>query len=182
MSFIGPLSNVHGLLVTEDRLTQRAWLSIYWSLLAVLLITAALNMLHLRGGFLTNHAADVVVPAWMYVGARGLHSTSGLRTRVQRTLGQSPEIAALGLFFASALTEVSQYYWPHGLFRGRFDPLDILSYAVGLVVCYAFDKRSVFRASELRNAEMSGSRRASSVGSVESRQETDAGGSVERTW
>jgi hypothetical protein len=54
-------------------------------LFVAFLMTAALNMLRLRGGFVTNHMADLVVPAWLYV-------------------------AAGSLFVASALTEVSQFY------------------------------------------------------------------------
>ena len=37
----------------------------------------------------------------------------------ERTLGRTPEIADLSLFAASALTEVSQFYWPRGVFSGR---------------------------------------------------------------
>lgn len=126
----------------EHALNQRGWLVVYWVLFVAFLVTAALNMLHVRGGFLTNHTADVVVPAWLYVAFRGLHSRHGRRTLMQRTFGRTPEVAALSLFVASALTEVSQYYWPHGVFRGRFDVLDLLAYAVGLAACYVADTRS----------------------------------------
>ncbi|MEO5815622.1 MAG: hypothetical protein ABIT20_10120 [Gemmatimonadaceae bacterium] len=119
---------------------RRAWLVAYYALLVAFIGTAALNMLRVRGGFLTNHTADLVVPAWLYVAARGLYSSHGRTTLVQRTIGATPEIAAVTLFVASALTEVSQYFWPTGIFRGRFDPLDILAYACGLVACYAADK------------------------------------------
>jgi hypothetical protein len=125
---------------------QRGWLVAYWTLFVAFLGTAALNMLHLRGGFLTNHAADLVVPAWLYVASRGLHSRNGRQTLMQRTLGQTPERAALVLFLASTLTEVSQFYWPRGLFAGRFDALDVLAYAVGLAICYVLDRRSLSRA------------------------------------
>jgi hypothetical protein len=125
---------------------QRGWLVAYWTLFVAFLGTAALNMLHLRGGFLTNHAADLVVPAWLYVASRGLHSRNGRQTLMQRTLGQTPERAALVLFLASTLTEVSQFYWPRGLFPGRFDALDVLAYAVGLAICYVLDRRSLSRA------------------------------------
>ena len=118
----------------------RAWAVAYYALLVAFIGTAALNMMHVRAGFLTNHAADVVVPAWMYVMCRGLHTSRGRTTSVQRTIGSTPEIAAMTLFLASALTEVSQHFWPHGVFSGRFDPLDILSYALGLAACYAADK------------------------------------------
>ena len=120
----------------------RGWLVVYWVLFVAFLVAAALNMLHVRGGFLTNHTADLVVPAWLYVTSRGLYSEHGRRTLIQRTLGRTPELTALSLFVASALTEVSQLYWPRGVFSGRFDVLDLLAYAVGLAACYFADKRS----------------------------------------
>ncbi len=115
----------------------------HWALFSVFLGTAALNMLHVRGGFFTNHAADLVVPAWMYVTFRGLYSVGGRRTLLQRTIGRTPEIAAVSLFVASTLTEISQLYWPRGIFSGRFDPLDILAYGLGLAACYLADKYSL---------------------------------------
>lgn len=124
-------------------MNQRHWMVVYWTLFVAFLGTAMLNMLHVRGGFLTNHTADLVVPAWLYVAARGLHSVHGRRTLVQRTLGRTSQRAAIGLFVASSMTEISQFYWPRGLFSGRFDPLDILAYAVGLAACYVADKLSI---------------------------------------
>ncbi len=123
-------------------MSRRAWVLTYWALLVALLGTAALNMLGMRAGFLTNHAADVVVPAWLYVVFRGLHTSSGRTTRIQRALGTSPELAASSLFVASAITEFSQRVWPRGLFAGRFDWWDLAAFAGGLVVCFALDKRS----------------------------------------
>ena len=134
-------------------MNQRGWLVLYWTLSVAFLVTAALNMLRLRGGFLTNHAADLVVPAWMYVASRGLHSTRGRQTFIQCTLGRTPERAAQVLFLASTLTEVSQYYAPRGLFPGRFDALDILSYAVGLAVCYVLDRRGLVRAGHVASVD-----------------------------
>jgi hypothetical protein len=109
-------------------------------LLGLFILAAALNMLDVHAGFLTSHLADLVVPAWMYVVSRGLHAPGGRAPRIQRTLGRSPEVAALSLFVASALTEISQLYWPHGVFRGRFDPLDIVAYGAGLAMCYTADR------------------------------------------
>lgn len=119
---------------------SRSWRAVFYILLAVFIATAALNMLHVHGGFLTNHAADVVVPGWLYVVARGLNSPRGRRTLVQRTVGRTPEIAGASLFVASTLTEVSQHFWPHGVFPGRFDPLDVIAYGCGLAACYAAEK------------------------------------------
>jgi len=119
---------------------KRSWWRAYYLLFAMFLTTAALNMLRVRGGFFTNHAADLVVPAWLYIGSRGLHSLRGRTTFIQRMIGRTPELAAICLFVGSALTEISQIFWPHGVFSGRFDPFDIVAYACGLGVCYAADK------------------------------------------
>ena len=120
--------------------TRRWWLLVYWILFVAFLGIAALNMLRVRGGFFTNHAADLVVPAWLYIAFRGLVSVHGRTTLIQRTLGRTPETAALSLFVASTLTEVSQRFWPHGILSGRFDPLDLLAYAIGLGACYGAEK------------------------------------------
>ena len=105
-----------------------------------MLATGLLNVLRVRGNFFTSHAADVVVPAWLYIATRGLHSARGRQTLIQRTIGRTPEIAALTLFVASTITEISQRFWPHGLFPGRFDPLDIVAYAGGLAACYVAER------------------------------------------
>lgn len=123
-------------------MSRRAWLVTYWALFVAFLATAALNMLGLRAGFLTNHAADVVVPAWLYIVFRGLHSSGGRTTRIQHALGSSPELAASSLLVASAVTEFSQRVWPRGLFSGRFDWWDLAAFSIGLAVCFALDKRS----------------------------------------
>lgn len=120
----------------------RRWRIAYVVLTILFLLTVVLNLRHIHAGFLTNHLADLVVPAWLYVVARAPYDANQKRTFLQWSLGRSPEFAAASLFIASALSEVSQYYWPSGLFRGRFDPLDILAYAVGLIAVYVADKRS----------------------------------------
>ncbi|MFN0099637.1 MAG: hypothetical protein ACKVS7_13250 [Gemmatimonadaceae bacterium] len=131
-------------------MNQRAWLAVFWALWVAFLVTAALNMLHVRGGFLTNHTADLVAPAWLYVVFRGFYSVHGRRTRLQRMFGRTPEITALSLFVASTLTEVSQLYWPRGIFAGRFDVWDILAYAVGLAACFLADKRGLSESERLQ--------------------------------
>ncbi len=119
---------------------RNAWRIVYWTLWAAFILTAALNMLHIRAGFLTNHAADLVVPALLYVMFRGLAEHDRRPTFLRRWLGATPERAGGALFLASAVTELSQRFWPGGLFPGRFDPLDIAAFALGLVLCYAGDK------------------------------------------
>jgi hypothetical protein len=119
--------------------TDTRWRSAYWILSALFVLTAALNLLRVRAGFFTNHAADLVVPAWMYVVIR---RRAGHRNRFASIVGRTPETAALALFVASAATELSQKWWPRGVFPGRYDPLDIAAYAVGLALCYFADRWS----------------------------------------
>lgn len=126
---------------TAGRIAPRwFWRIVYWTLFGAFLLAAGLNLLHKRAGFLTNHLADVVVPGWLYLNARGLNPDGRGSTLLAATIGRSPELAALALFVASTLTEISQIYWPHGIFSGRFDPYDILSYGVGVATCYAAER------------------------------------------
>jgi hypothetical protein len=115
------------------------WHRVYYLLSAVFVATAALNMLHVRAGFLTNYTADIVVPAWLYVALRG-YAPGGRRGTLGRVFGRSPAVTALTLFAASTLTEVTQLFWPGGVFRGTFDPLDIIAFAAGLGACYLGDR------------------------------------------
>jgi len=119
---------------------MKTWRVVYGLLWTVFIATAVLNMAHVRAGFFTNYAADVVVPALLYVMTRGLAEQRNRPTLVQRWFGGTPERAAGVLFLASAVTEVSQYYWPKGVFRGHFDALDLVAYAAGLACCYVGDK------------------------------------------
>jgi len=106
------------------------------------LLAAALNMLHVRAGFLTSYLADLTVPALLYVVARKPAATGATsQWRIMCWLGRTPERAALAFFLASAATEVSQIFWPRGMFSGRFDPWDIAAYGVGLLGCYLLDVR-----------------------------------------
>lgn len=125
------------------------WRVAYWALLGLFVLTAGLNMLHVHGGFLTNHCADLVVPALLYVLTRRYpeRSRAGSVLRIRRLFGRTPESAALWIFTGSAATELSQRYWPHGLFPGTFDPLDIAAYAVGVASCYLADRLALRLAS-----------------------------------
>jgi hypothetical protein len=118
----------------------RAWWLLQHALFVAFLLSVALNMLRVRAGFFTNYAADLLCPAGLYVVGRGLGAPAR-DNWMRRTFGRTPELMALSLFFGSALTEVSQRYWPHGIFPGRFDPLDLVAYAVGLGACYAGERR-----------------------------------------
>jgi len=118
----------------------RGWLIVYWALWAAFVMTAALNMLHMRAGFLTNYTADLVVPALLYVMLRGVADRDPRPTLLRRWFGRTPERAGTVVFLASAGTEWSQRNWPRGVFSGRYDPWDIAAFALGIVLCYVCDK------------------------------------------
>jgi hypothetical protein len=115
------------------------WRLLSWGLFAAFLVAAVLNMTDTAAGFATNHLADLVGPAWLYIAFRGL-AEPAKRTRIGRVLGATPERAVTILFLGSSATEITQIYWPSGIFRGRFDPLDIAAFAIGLVPLYLLDK------------------------------------------
>jgi hypothetical protein len=106
------------------------------------MLCAILDMNHIRGGFLTNYGADLTLPPWLYIVIRSLDNPKRA-SWLRRYLGRTPELATGVLFLASAATEISQYFWPKGLFPGSFDLLDILAYATGLAVCYICDNRGM---------------------------------------
>jgi hypothetical protein len=58
-----------------------------------------------------------------------------------RGIGRRPEITALVIIGGSIATEICQRYWPKGLFAGRYDPYNIVTYAIGVGICYVFDRR-----------------------------------------
>lgn len=116
------------------------WRSVSWVLFGAFLIAAALNMSGTAAGFATNHLADLVGPAFLYVAFRGL-AEPGKGNRLRRLLGATPERAAIVLFVGSTATEISQIFWPSGLFSGRFDPLDIGAFALGILPLYLIDKK-----------------------------------------
>ena len=126
----------------RTRTTTTWWTTVYGVLMTAFLLTAGLNLLHVRAGFLTNYLADLTLPALLYVLSRGLVPNKQPRFGLlMRWLGRTPERAATFFFLASAATELSRIFWPGGVFAGRFDPWDIVAYGVGLSVCYGFDKR-----------------------------------------
>lgn len=126
-----------------DTSTSRVdgWRVAYWTLLTIWSLDAALVMMRIRGGLFTSYAADLTVPAFLYIVVRGLQRPASPHL-ITRLFGGSPELAASVVFGGSALTEISQFYWPKGIFAGRFDPKDIAAYLVGVGVCYALDKFS----------------------------------------
>jgi hypothetical protein len=103
-----------------------------WALLAVWIVDAALVMSNRNAGFFTGHAADFAMPAWIYV----------VRRKARRWPFEAHPVALASIVFAaSAATEISQLFWPHGPFRGAFDPLDLVAYAAGILPCCLADLR-----------------------------------------
>ncbi len=124
------------------------WKITLWGLEAAFVVAAALHFLHWRAGFLTSHLADLTVPATLYILSRELVPGLVFYPRpLGRFIGRTPERAAILLFGASTVTELSQMWWPRGLFRGTYDPLDIVAFGAGLALCYGAEKLSRGRAS-----------------------------------
>ncbi|MBL8232911.1 MAG: hypothetical protein JNL98_30710 [Bryobacterales bacterium] len=123
---------------------ETVWLVAEWILLAVWFTAAIVTMypglgraLYLSGGLFSSYGADLTFPAWFYIQLR----RRPLRMlRWIRWLGGSPELAAVSIFVVGLVAEISQLYWPRGIFRGTFDPFDIAAYGVSLLVCYSAEQ------------------------------------------
>lgn len=124
-----------------------AWRRAYGALWLAFLLTAALNLLQIRAGLLTNHGADLVVPALLYVLTRRypVASRTGSPLLVRRVFGSTPELAAACIFGGSVATELCQRFWPDGIFPGTYDPLDIVAYGVSVGLCYVADRWAIRR-------------------------------------
>lgn len=127
---------------------SRIWRLVEWTLFVVWVTAAVVTMypevgraLHLYGTLFTSYAADLTNPAWLYIVMR--HQKS--RNELTAWLGRSPASAAVGIFAAGTVSELVQLYWPEGLFRGVFDPFDIVAFGTGLLFCYIADKRFPIR-------------------------------------
>ena len=121
---------------------NRSWTIALYILVVLFGIAAILNMAHLHIPFITTHAADLSGPAMLFIHFRKSWQ-QGNRGILINTFGRSPEITESAFFFASAPTEISQKYYPHGIFPGSFDPWDIVSYAVGIGICYCLEKAKI---------------------------------------
>ncbi len=118
------------------------WRMTWWLLFFVWTSCAVLGMHHIQAGMFTSYGADLTMPAWLYILTRSLDSPHR-HIRLYRYFGRTPELAAGTIFVASTLTEISQYYWPKGIFPGTFDLLDIAAFAAGISICYLIDKRRI---------------------------------------
>lgn len=116
------------------------WRVLWWTLLVIWVVCAVLEVTS-AGPYLPRaYGADIAIPAWLYISTRSLDNRDRKRV-IRRYLGRTPETAAVLLLLASTGTELSQRFWPNGLFPGHFDWLDIAAFAAGIGLCYALDKR-----------------------------------------
>jgi len=122
---------------------SRTWATAHATLIVLFLCTAYTTMANISAGLFTSYAADVVVPAMMYISLRSLHRQTPSRWPLARIFGRTPELTALTLFLGSTATEVSQIYWPAGAFAGTFDPWDVAAYFLGVSLPYSFDRREL---------------------------------------
>jgi hypothetical protein len=98
---------------------------------AAAMVVGALQMYHVRGGFLTNYGADFFGTAWVYATMR----IGG--TVVQRGRAAEAWSSALTTFALCVAWELGQrLHW----IPGRFDPFDIVTYGVAVVACLAIDR------------------------------------------
>jgi hypothetical protein len=125
-------------------MTTAGWRRLSRLLFAAWLGCAALGLRHIHAGLITSYGADLTQPAWLFIIARGLDDpTRGGWLR--RLVGSSSTLAAVGIFTGAALLELSQRWWPHGLFAGTFDPLDFVMFAAGIGGCYWLERRALAR-------------------------------------
>jgi hypothetical protein len=129
-----------------DREGEKYWRIAYWILLICWVTGAILFMARIKGGFLTNYLSDLTFPAWYYIYIRGL-STAGRQLPTilffKDWFGVTPNRSITSIFSVGFISELTTFYWPKGIITGTFDYLDIVAYAIGLLVCYCFDLRLV---------------------------------------
>ena len=95
------------------------------------LFIAGLQMYHVHGGILTNQGADLFGTAWIYALfrlGRMLH---------QRGRAMSAGRTAILVFVGCTTMEFGQ---KAHLVPGRYDPYDIVAYAVSVFACWVIDR------------------------------------------
>ncbi|WP_239492489.1 hypothetical protein [Luteitalea sp. TBR-22] len=108
---------------TESR--RGAWF--YHAAFASSLIVGALQMQHVRGGWITNYGADVFGTAWVYAIVRQGRTTF-------RWPAMAPWVAGAFVLAGCVATEVAQRWLP-----GTFDPYDLVAFTATIVGCVALD-------------------------------------------
>jgi hypothetical protein len=91
----------------------------------------ALQMLRVRGGFLTDYGADLFGTAWLYAIFR---QGKGL---VQRGRPLSRDLTAALVLAGCVGSEFGQRF---GVVPGRYDPYDLAAFVAAVLACYAVDR------------------------------------------
>lgn len=107
------------------------FLNIYF--VAVFVGIGGLQMSRVSAGFLTNYGADLLAPPYLYLALRGGRLRLRPLTALTAVLG--------GCFLWEWLQRYDLAGTPLAITRGRFDPLDLLAYTLGLLVVYVVDIR-----------------------------------------
>lgn len=118
------------------------WRIAYYMLLALWIIGALLFMYRIKAGFLNSYLSDVAFPPWFYIYLRGLHRSDQRIATIPifgQYFGKTAWHAGISIFLVGMVSELLVLVGPRQLITGTFDPFDILAYAVGLIVCMAFD-------------------------------------------
>lgn len=124
---------------------KTSWTIAYWILLISWVTGAALFMARVKGGFFTNYLSDLTFPAWFYIHIRGLAASDNKLPHLlifKDWFGATPTRALISILLVGSISEVKTLYWPTGVISGTFDYLDILAYALGLLLCYYFDTKN----------------------------------------
>ena len=127
----------------DKHAVNACWKIAFGTLLICWIIGALLSMMRYHGGFLTNYLADLTFPPFYYIFIRGKTKKEEVIPNllfVGHWFGKSPERASISIFLVGVLMELKTFFWPQTPLAGTFDPLDILAYATGLIICYSFDK------------------------------------------
>ena len=103
----------------------------YWGTMVLALAVGGLQMFHVRGGVLTNYGADLFGTAWLYAMTR-----LGV-TVVQRGRVASVATSAVVIFGLCSASKLGQRV---GLVPGRYDPYDILTFALAIAGCIGMER------------------------------------------
>ncbi len=127
----------------ETTVTSRRWVAAGYVLFAIWVFAAFITMYPtvgrltlLRRTMFTSYAADLANPPWVYIVFRQR------RNPLTRLFGRSPGFCALSILAVGVVSELIQKYRPQWI-AGTFDPLDIVAYGSGLLVCYAIESRQL---------------------------------------
>ncbi len=109
----------------------------------VFIFVALFQIWKVRGGFITNYGADFIAPVMLYYSAR----TN--KTLLSKLFKRTPnEIQTfLTLWLLCVLWEIAQKFDFSGtaltITKGTFDPWDILTYTLTLLICFYLDSTRI---------------------------------------